>query len=111
MSVVSPYSNTPIGCAGPYDGSTLTCNITWLSTNVDGCSQNQDSNPSSSCGVTIQGLTVAGLERGIDRVQTDSVPLNTNEDVNNPYLVQFLPAQFSEHSFWDGYTFPDMKVR
>lgn len=110
LSVVDLYTNTPIGCAGPYDLSKLTCNITWLPYNIEECQSAQTVDPSITCGVTFQAQTIAGFETGQQETDRNIPLLNIDGTFDMPYLVKFSSTQFSGHSFWDGYTLPDSKV-
>lgn len=109
LFVMMMYTETPIGCAGPYEKSKLTCNITWLATNVKEC-QTSQATKANSCGVTYQALTIAGFEKNNGEPDRESPVLNVDGDKSIPYMGSFLPASFPEHSFWDGYTLPDIKV-
>lgn len=114
-SVYIPVQSvTPIGCPGPYDSSVLTCDITWEPANSAGCQATPESNPHPLCGVTLQGLTVAGLQQQgewYSRTSATEVNLDDVEEKDGSvFKTTFKATTFPDHAIWDGYALPEAQV-
>lgn len=129
--IVKIPSSTPIGCAGPYTGKRF-CEIRWLPKDGADCITNQkNDDPHPNCGFRTRGLTVSGLNyyrswsRALSEMYSSIYDYNldryilgngitadetTQSDVSKSYRAHFSPASFPDHSFWNGYTPPDIKV-
>lgn len=129
-----PKTDTPIGCRGIYDTNVRTCDIPVKLANGPDCTGSSEANPHPLCGVTLTGLTVAGLEyyrswqnasyfifynysynystsfysqilAGV-KILIDNSEGNNLSDI---YRVQFDPVS-APGTLWDGYMVPDQKV-
>ena len=132
-SFVKFVSGTPIGCTGPYEFGVNTCNITVHLSNTTDCPITLESDPHVHCGLSIRGITYAGLQRygswgyanyyltsgdGWDnsgyksyRYGTKLLVANgTQGDITDVHKIQFQPMSLPGNSFWNGYVLPDLTV-
>lgn len=125
---------TPVGCRGIFDNNTKTCSVTFDLDDSDGCSAALGTNQHPLCGITLTGLTVAGLKyykswetsysyvfynytydyntgMSSNEVKGTKVMIDdsTSHNTSNIFHVRFGPLSLPE-SIWDGYRMPDYKV-
>ena len=124
---------TPIGCAGPYDPSVLTCDLSWpLRTSTDAiCPPPAGTDDHYLCGVKFTGLTKAGLEHYgswnefVSRLYYDAVSPVTGVtiatlhkyifdldvyDAADRFTEKFCPSTFTGNVLWNNYEHPAVKV-